>query len=238
MEDFERYGDYNDLDDAPKSKNTVLIIIKVLITLVILFVVGILAFRIILFNYYPKNIKEIYFNDTLTEYYNSTDGEIGALTQELRAPYDDAKLGNFMADNLIVIKGADQLQISIRCNRSVLKQIQTDYGVDVELGEDAFSFELYRDPRVDSEDGEELVPEKIGHLTYCEYDSMSMYSYYKLVFDGVDFEDGSDEAVEWIRVEITINGVEMEKPYMIPIYENHSGYSKLDDYKLSGGEQP
>ena len=40
-------------------------------------------------------MKKIYFNNTLTSFYNERGGEIGALTQGLRAPYDDEKKGNF-----------------------------------------------------------------------------------------------------------------------------------------------
>ena len=60
----------------------------------------------------------------------------------------------------------------------------------------------------------------------------------KLVFDEVDLGlDGGDK-VEWIRLEIYIEGLERETPFMIAVYENNDEYSKLDEYKLSKGEKP
>ena len=65
---------------------------------------------------------------------------------------------------------------------------------------------------------------------------MMMYRYYKLVFDDVDFTlPGEDEV--WIRLEIYINGVEMEKPYMVLIYEDTKD-SVFEEYELSREERP
>ena len=62
-----------------------------------------------------------------------------------------------------------------------------------------------------------------------------MYRYYKLVFDDVDFTlEGEDEL--WIGLEISINGVEMEKPYMVLVYEDTED-TKFVDYKLSARER-
>jgi len=44
--------------------------------------------------------------------------------------------------------------------------------------------------------------------------------------------------ISWLRLEIFIQGVEMEKPYMVAIYENNEVYSKFQDYRLSGEEVP
>ena len=101
MDDLERYGDYNEIDEPP-TKNPVLTVIKFAALAIIVAVVGLLGFRIFLFNHRPDTMKSIYFTETLTEYYNSTDGNIGALTQKLRSPYDDKDEGNFFCDNLIV----------------------------------------------------------------------------------------------------------------------------------------
>ena len=60
MSDFERYGDYDDYeDDAPKKRSAAGIIIKLVIALACISVVGILGFRIFLFNHYPSSMKNI-----------------------------------------------------------------------------------------------------------------------------------------------------------------------------------
>ena len=62
MEDMERYGDYNDIEyDSPKNKGAVLTVLKILTALICISVIGILAFRMILFNSYPESVSKIYF---------------------------------------------------------------------------------------------------------------------------------------------------------------------------------
>ena len=127
MSDFERYSDYNDYDDEPRGKSKIGLILKILVGVVIISVVGLIAFRIVIFNSYPDSVKNIYFNDKLTAYYNEKSGEIGAVTQNLRAEYDDPDKGNFFAGNLIVIPGIDQLQVSLRYNTSLMAEIENNY---------------------------------------------------------------------------------------------------------------
>ena len=233
MEDIERYGDYNEIDEAPGgNKNPVATFLKILIVSLCVIVIGVIAFRVILFNYYPKAMKTVYFNEELTEYYNANDGEIGAITQSLRAPYDDPDFASFFADNLIVIKGAGQLQLSVRYNSSIFDTIEEKYGVELDKNaEGLFSFELERVPFDESESAY-----KIGELDYCESDSFLMYTYYKLSFDGVDFlPDGESE---WIRLKITLNGVENAQPYYILVYEKTEEYNNFSEYELSGKEHP
>ena len=233
MEDIERYGDYNEVDEAPGgNKNPVTFFLKGLIIAICLLVVGVLTFRLVLFNYYPSEMKNIYFNDELTELYKSNSGEINAKTQSLRAPYDDPDFASFFADNLIIIKEAGQLQLSIRYNESVFDSIEEKYGVRFDSeSENLFSFELERIPFEESE-----AAYSVGELDYCASDSLLMYTYYKLVFDGVEFL-GEDES-DWLRLKITLNNVPSAEPYYILVYENTDEYSALGDYKLSGKEKP
>lgn len=233
MEDIERYGDYNEVDEAPGgNKNPVVTALKLLIIGLCLLVVGVIAFRLILFNYYPDNIKNLYFDDELTEYYETTDGDICAKTQTLRAPYDDPDYASFIADNLIIIEGIDQLQLSVRYNSSIFDTIESKYGIKLDPETDGlFSFELERVP-FDSDES----AYKIGELDYCESDSLLMYTYYKLAFDGVELL--SENTPDWIRLKITLNGVPAADPYYILVYENTKEYSSFSEYKLSGKERP
>ena len=65
-----------------------------------------------------------------------------------------------------------------------------------------------------------------------------MYRYYKLVFDDVDFSDETEEQIEWLRLRIEINGVEMKAPYYVLIYENHADFSRFQEYAISKEEIP
>jgi hypothetical protein len=235
MDDLERYGDYNEIDEPPK-KSPVLLIIKIAAIAICAAVIGLLGFRIFLFNNSPKVMQNLYFTENLTAYYTATDGRIGALTQKLRAPYDDEKEGNFFCDNLIVIPGCGELQLSLRFNRSLGDTLREKYGIlDFDAyNTEQFSFRLWRDGEVDGDPGYE-----IGRLTVSEWEDYSMYRYCKLVFDGIDFDgDELSEAIEWIRLEVFIDGTKENQPFMIPVYENHEGYSAFDEYILSKGETP
>ncbi|MBQ8719414.1 MAG: hypothetical protein IJY65_00060 [Clostridia bacterium] len=231
MEDFERYGDYNDTDDdyAGGRGEPIMLILKILTGLVCALVIGVVLFRIILFNYYPDNIKNIYFNDELTEYYNAQDGNIGARTQDLRFPYDDSDLGNFFCDNLIIIDGVDQLQLSVRFNVSAMADIEERYKLENLDPDDEtlLSFRLYDNYGRAYED-----------IVYSERDSFAMYRYYKLVFDGVVLEDtGDGKFPEWIRLEVFVG--DNEEPYSyVLVYENNVDFSTFSDYALSAKEKP
>lgn len=236
MEDLERYGDYNDIeDDMPKGKNPLGIILKILVGIICISVVGVLAFRIILFNNYPDSMKSLYFDSTLTEHYKSNEGNISVKTQSLRAPYDNPDEGNFFCGNLFVISDISQLQVSLRFNTALADSLKEKYGAEVDIdNSDIFHFRLVRNPR--SEDG---APEEIGSLEVTETDSMFYYRYYKLVFCGVDFGlDEGEDKVNWIRLEITIDGVDAEEPFMVAIYENNEAYSTFEDYVISDKEKP
>ena len=242
MDDLDRYGDYNEIDYAPTSKNPIALFIKILIAVIIVSVVGIIGFRIALFNYYPQEMKTVYFNDTLTEYYNAEGGNIDVKTQGLRAPYDDAEQGNFFCDNLFVIFGADQLQLSLRYNVSVSENIVAKYGIkDFDVESDFLTFRL-----VDN------YGRVYSDLSYEADASLMMYRYKKLVFDGVELLDSTDGTnPEWIRLEIFITdprGGEIistkdsqgnPEPFaMVPVYENNEDYNIFNDYELSDKEAP
>ena len=241
MEDFERYSDYNDYEeDAPRGKSPLGLVLKILVGFVCVAVIGVLVFRMVLFDYYPDSMKKLYFNDTLADYYMETDGDIGAKKQEMRAPYDDPDKGRFFCDNLIIIPEINQLQVSVRFNVSLMEMLEAEYaqkGIELNLDENStenFTFRLVRNP-VD----EDSEPTVIGELSYISHDSLLMYRYSKLVFDGVELGlDAGEDEVNWIRLEVFINGVEMEAPYMIAIYENNDIYSEFDEYKLSSDERP
>ena len=213
MEDIERYGDYNEVDEAPGgNKNPVVFFLKFLVIAICLLVVGLMAFRVILFNYYPEDIKNVYFNDELKEIYHENGGDINAITQSLRAPYDDPDFASFFADNLIIIKDAGQIQLSVRYNSSVFDVIEEKYGIRLNSSSDnLFSFELERVPFESTE-----TAYTVGNQIYTDTDSLLMYTYYKLVFDDVEFL-GEDEQ-DWIRLKIVLNDIPGADPYYILIY--------------------
>ncbi len=232
MSDFERYGDYNEYDEPPKAKGIGLLL-KIIIIVACISVAFVLGYRIFLFNYYPKSMKRLYFTEELTEYYNATDGNIGALTQEYPYMYDDPEDGNFFGANVIIIRGANEIQFSIRYNKTLFDDLEKKYGVSLDKDPEKFIFTLERNPGDAGGD-----PPEIGVLKHNGIEKKMMYVYHKLVFGEIDFGDG-DEKIEWLRVRITIDGVDLgDDEYVIPVYQNHKDYSKFDDYKLAKDEVP
>ncbi len=234
MDDMERYGDYNEID-TPPEKNKVLTAIKIVALVLIFSVIALLAFRLILFNYYPQEIKNIYFNDTLTAYYEKTGGDIGAKTQTLKAPYDDEKEGNFMCDHLIFIPKLGQLQISLRLNTNLYKKLaeNPDIASEGKLTEESLSFRLRKSDF--SSDGSDTY---IDSPSVTEWKSAIMYDYAKLVFDGVDFTDTG--AGYWMVLEIFVDGQKNgEKPFAeVLILDGAEDFYNIKDYTLKGSERP
>ena len=232
MDDFERYSDYNEYeDDEPRSRGTVGLILKILVGVVVASVVGLVAFRIIIFHHYPDSVKNIYFNEKLTAHYNEHDGDITALTQNMRAEYDNPDEGNFFASNLIVIPEINQLQFSVRYNTSLMTALEQKYGIKLDPDDPSnFNFSLAVLP-LSKNDG---TAYKTGTLSVCNFDESLMYRYYKLVFDDVDLSlEGESEI--WIRLEITVNGITIEEPFMILVYED-TKTATFEEYKLSEKE--
>ena len=246
MGDFERYGDYNEIDESPK-KGIVGRILKIFIVVLCLGIFAFLIFRVVIFNHYPKSMKKIYFTEELTAYYNEASGEIGALTQDMLNSnsygYDDAKEGNFFCKYFVYIPATEELQVTLKYNTSLMKNIEEKYGVSLDANaEDNFTFRLVAVRANDNLD-ENLPAEELGTplnatLVASEYDSFLMYRYVRLCFDGVDLSVGEEDAIDWIRLEVTVKGLENEKPYMIAIYLNDEENFPLTPYKLSAKETP
>lgn len=226
MSDYERYGDYdNTEEDEPKKRTPVGLILRVLIALILIGTVGLLAFRLILFESYPRAASDLVYTEPLAAYYDGVAGEIGAKTQKLRFPYSDAQNGYFFCSRLIVIPGAENLQIALRYNLSTLTALSEEYGVAMDQDSpDLFSFRLA--------DNTGRIYETAA---YDGFSSRMIYRYHKLVFDGVDLSD----AVKWIRLEIFLAGAEDgEEPVgRVLIYENNEDYAKFTPYRLSRREK-
>ena len=224
MSDYERYGDYNEIDDdLPKSKNIVLIILKILVFSICAGVVLILGVRMFLFSTYPKSVSSVYPSEAFLEYYRDTNGDVELKTQDLRAPYSDNTKGYFFCDCLILAEKIGEVQVTVRYNKASLGYI-----------------------------GEELsitLPDEVGNFKYkltdnlgrsyepsaSSFDTRAMYRYEKLVFDGVDFSIDENDEVKWMRLEVFIG--DTAEPYaMVAVYENNDQYARFDNYKLSKGE--
>ncbi len=231
MDDLERYGDYNEIDEPP-SKNKVLLAIQITVGLAIFAVAALLGYRIFLYNYTPDGVDSVYVDTRFTELYELTDGHVGAKTQELRSPYDDPKIGSLFCDHLIVIDALGRVQVTVRYNFSAIEYIEDKYGITGldKKDKDIFEFALYRNDPTQNEQFKET--DKIGKLISAEHSTYAMYGYYKLVFDEVELT--GDGAPAWLSLAVSVKGVKADEPFgKVLIYENNDTYARFKDYEIS-----
>ena len=234
MEDMERYGDYNDTDDEEKAKPSLVgILIKVLAALVIIAVLGILIFRIVIFNNYPASMSTLYVTDSLA----ALGEDLSPLTQTNGVKYDDAKDGNFFFDHLVVVPEANHLQVTVRYNTSLINNINAKFGSKIHVDTaptEIFNFAITRTATgYVAEEGETNFPtESAGDLVYVATDSSFMYKYVRLAFDNCDLGlDEGESKVGWVRLEITVKaleGVKNAPTYYINIYVGDYGLIEID----------
>ncbi len=237
MDDFERYGDYDEEESTElPSKNTAFFCIKILLFVAIGAVIALLGYRLFLFEYYPSDAKRPVMTDSLRAYCQSAGDAADIKTQDIRFPYDDIDLdtrnsndlGTFFFDHLYVTEAIGQLQITARVNTAGLETIAGKYGAegDADTVAKQLSFRL---------------TDNYGRVydacVYCEITSFAMYRYYTIVFDGIAFDSPADGlgAPEWIRAEILFDGEETPYSYAL-IYENNVDYNTFEQYRLSKGE--
>lgn len=245
MEDFERYGDYDEVDDEPGEKRGIVgLIIKILIGIVCLSVVGVVGFRIFIFNSYPDSVSGVIYSDALRDYYDDCGGNMNAYTQPPDIMYDDPAEGNFFFDKLVYIPDANHIQFSIRYNTSLMTSIKEKYGVV--LNPDADPMELFdfklvktRSDYIPPEDGTvEVVPvETVATPSASATDESFMYRYIRLAFDGVDFGlDDGEAPVSWLRLDITVKAAEgVNRTFSLPVYNYNL---EAVEYSLSASEVP
>jgi len=225
MEDFERYGDDNAIDEESTEHKKKIRPLRILLGLFLAVFILFFALRLFLFDYYPKAMKELAMTPALSA---AVENGAEVYSQDLRFPYDDNDLdtlnsndlGSFFCDYLYVCPEAGELQITLRMNESTFDRVAEKYGktVSVDCDLSAFSFRLYDD------DGNEYET-----VTYREETSFWMYRYVKLAFSGVPLTD--DIRPSWIRVEIFYEGEETPYSYAL-IYETGDNHPTFQSVKV------
>lgn len=247
MDDFERYGDYNEVDFVPK-KNPVLRVIKWVALILVFSIIGFFIFRIFTINYYPTKMKSLYFSEDLKAHYAEKNGNIKIWTQKLKAPYDDEKEGNFFCDYLMVCREAGTLQITLRYNESLTDEFEKNYGCKVDMEDRSlFEFTLWR------HDKESDTWTEAGNLVSARWDSFLMYRYVRLVFEDVDYEalhlkdEAGEKLSSWLFLDVHVDGVKYrdkktkewkDKEFKILVYENLEQWYHFKEYERSDHEVP
>ena len=180
-------------------------IVKIAALVLVFAVIALLIGRVLMAEYYPKSMKELYHSDGIVSLV-AKNGKAVIHTQDLRASYDNPDFALFMAKHLYYIPELGELQITLRYNNSTLRELQGDFGLASEPAPraDLFTFSIVDHTAVD-ESGKEV--EGGGHRVFAasvKTDSKFMYQYIKLTFTGISFEDA-----DWLRLDIAYTGEEL-----------------------------
>ena len=175
-----------------------------------------LIFRIVIAEKYPAESLQVLYTDKLTAYYEANGGLAGAVTQDLRVPYntrpgrteqDTSHVdGAFFGNGAIWVPDSGSFQITVRYNDSSLATVEKAYremGKDVTLSkaeEGMFTFRLtvcYYD-------------EETKEATYRTFDtaaekecSFTIYHYAKLAFEEIPTKVG-DAELRGMRLDISL----------------------------------
>ena len=190
MEDYERYGDYNDVGDDGKygRPRPILRLLKILVTVTLFLFCGFLAFRLIVAEYYPRDLRGLRSTPALTAYAKTND--LHPEKMKIRVPYDDNVRASFIADNLVIERGAGAVQFTLRLSRDTMTRLSEALGEDVgkKPDESYFTVTLYDDL------GNRYEPTDQLGRSYLWYRAV------KYCFDGVDFA-----GVGWIRADVYLS---------------------------------
>ncbi len=175
-------------------------VFKALCTLVIVGVIGLLAWRIIDLAIDPKVIKTITPNERLCEAYKEHGDRLTLYYQEQNEyTQEDKNYGYFATCNSVFIDEADQLQFTLRYNNSTLEYTARDYYLDEIPSREAEVFDvsilvMYDLTPDNEEDNDGKTPEAVRYERFYPSDTgisyqKTLYNYRKFVFDGVEMTD-------------------------------------------------
>ena len=175
-------------------------IMRGLFALLVIGVVGLLAFRIIDSKIVPKRVKTIIPNQTLSEAYEEYGNGLTIYTQDQgKYTREEKNYGYFANEGAIFIKEAEQLQVILNYNNSTLEHTKEDYFLpEIPSRDDqvySVSLRIMYDLTPENKDDNDGTDE-----TAVRYERImpsgdplshkkTFYNYRKFIFDGVVIGD-------------------------------------------------
>ena len=209
MADYELYGDYNDVDEGkPSGRRPVLRLLRWLVTLSLFLFCGFLVLRMIVAEYYPRDLRTLRMTPKLTAYAETRDLETEKV--KIRVPYDDNVRASFIADNLVIERGSGAVQFTLRLSKYTMTRLSETLGEDVGTKPDESRFIV-------------RLLDNLGNR-YEKTDQLGKsYLWYRAVrycFDDVNFD-----GVAWIRADVYLSSdPDASEPYAsIPVLDFSDG---------------
>jgi len=176
-------------------------VFKLLLTVIVATVCGILIWRVFFSTNVPKSVAFLAPNAALHEAYGE-EGDAITLRYQNLASITKAKknYGYFSVTSAVFIPEAEQVQIVFRYNNSTIRHLQQDKGLATlpQKSEHLFDVTLVKttdltpENKEDNLDESTLGKERIYPEAEPIRDETSLYSYYRYVFNGVTIEDVTD----------------------------------------------
>lgn len=173
-------------------------ILKSLFALLIIFVNGLLIWRIFFSTAMPDTIKTMLVNENTRAAYEQHGNDMICRYQNqstiTRAEYN---YGYFSVTQCIFIPEANQVQIVVRYNNSTLTHLAGDYGLSEVPSKDLTLFDvtlvkttdLTPENQDDNLDAAKLAKTRYYPSEGSVRDTTQFYTYYRYVFDGVTLDD-------------------------------------------------
>ena len=141
--------------------------------------------------------------------------DLDAEKVKIRVPYDDNTRASFIADNLLIERGAGAVQFTLRLSRDTMTRLSEALGEDVGTKPDESRFIVVLQ---DNHGNRYQKTDEFGR-------SYLWYRAVKYCFDGVGF----DEA-DWIRVDVyLVSDPDAAEPYAsIPVLDFSGGKEAQD----------
>ena len=216
-------------------------IVKLSLTLLILAVNAIVIWRVFFSANIPKEISALAPNEALCEAYaEHGDGLLLRYQEQKSLTYAEHNAGYFGVPEYVFIPEAEQVQLIFRYNDSTLRHLQEDFEL-TEAPEKALEWfdvtlvktvDLTPENEEDNRDPATLQVERFMPSRTVRVET-SLYTYYRLVFDGVVV----DELTDGVFLDVYYNGaVDYEQtPYgTLCLYDAKSPWI---DTKLSAQDR-
>lgn len=203
-------------------------VVKLTLTLFIFAVTAILLWRVFFSANIPESLEPLTVNDrTRAAYATHGDDMILQYQNQKSLTYGTENAGYFGVAEYYFIPQADQVQVVLRYNNSTLKHLAEDYAL-AEIPDksgDYFDFTLLHvtDLTPDNE-ADNSDPNALKSVRYTptdvKRDTTSLYTYYRLVFDGVHIDE---QAVSHVFLDVYyVEDLDYEKePYGTLLLYDH-----------------
>ena len=200
-------------------------VLKGLLALLIVSIIGILAFRIIDSKIVPSKVKTLTPNEKLCQVYDEYDGDLTIYYQDQgKYTREEKNYGYFANEGAVFIEEAQQLQVTISYNNSTLEHTKNDYRLPETPSRDdqvySISLRIMYDLTPENKDDNDGKTESA-----VRYDRImptgdiishkkTFYNYRKAIFDNVVIDD-------------TVIAVILDIHYVNAINYNKDAYGSL-----------